>query len=149
MMSTDPVDRLVKRCKTKMLHAAKADISQFFLYFMSYNASTQINFISLTSHLSDLIYWKSMKFSIRRVQAHLFLKGTVLNTVALKMHHLIYFPQAPGLNKSIVFADNMSYSLEILWSISGSRSSNWETSQWNRFTHRYTEVIINLMSQSL
>lgn len=58
-----------------------------------------------------------MKFSIRRlhsgVQAHFFLKGTVLNTVALKMHHLIYFPQAPGLsNKSIVFADNMSYSLE-------------------------------------
>lgn len=53
-----------------------------------------------------------MKFSIRRlysrVQAHFFLKGTVLNTVALKMHHLIYFPQAPGLsNKSIVFADNM------------------------------------------
>lgn len=129
MMSTDRVDRLVKRCNTKMLHAAKADIS--------YNASTQINFIS--PHLSDLIYWKSMKFSIRRlysrVQAHFFLKGTVLNTVALKMHHLIYFPQAPGLsNKSIVFADNMSYSLEIIWSISGSRSSNWETSQWNRFT---------------
>lgn len=129
MMSTDRVDRLVKRCNTKMLHAAKADIS--------YNASTQINFIS--PHLSDLIYWKSMKFSIRRlysrVQAHFFLKGTVLNTVALKMHHLIYFPQAPGLsNKSIVFADNMNYSLEIIWSISGSRSSNWETSQWNRFT---------------
>lgn len=129
MMSTDRVDRLVKRCNTKMLHAAKADIS--------YNASTQINFIS--PHLSDLIYWKSMKFSIRRlysrVQAHFFLKGTVLNTVALKMHHLIYFPQAPGLsNKSIVFADNMSYSLEIIWSMSGSRSSNWETSQWNRFT---------------
>lgn len=152
MMSTDRVDRLVKRCNTKMLHAAKADISQFFLYFMSYKASTQINFIS--PHLSDLIYWKSMKFSIRRlysrVQAHFFLKGTVLNTVALKMHHLIYFPQAPGLsNKSIVFADNMNYSLEIIWSISGSRSSNWETSQWNRFTHRYTEVIINLLSQSL
>lgn len=32
MMSTDRVDRLVKRCNTKMLHAAKADIS--------YNAST-------------------------------------------------------------------------------------------------------------